>query len=64
MTDGQPQTVLMKEWCPFLTCLLPVPHTHEVCPTCGAVRYGNIFCPTCFEHRPTAPGRMIHGTAD
>ena len=34
--------------CPFLTCLIPGPHTHAVCPDCGAVRYGNpLFCRTC-----------------
>ena len=34
--------------CPFLTCLETEPHTHAVCPDCGAVRYGNPFyCRTC-----------------
>lgn len=34
--------------CPFLTCLETGPHEHAVCPTCGAVRYGNPFyCQTC-----------------
>lgn len=33
--------------CPFLTCLAVSPHTHPICPDCGAVRYGNFFCPTC-----------------
>jgi hypothetical protein len=33
--------------CPFLTCLDSAPHDHPVCPDCGAVRYGNMFCATC-----------------
>lgn len=33
--------------CPFLTCLETGPHVHPVCPECGAVRYGNIFCGEC-----------------
>lgn len=36
--------------CPFLTCLEEGPHSHPVCPDCGAVRWGNLFCPTCREH--------------
>lgn len=33
--------------CPFLTCFETSGHSHPVCPECCAVRYGNIFCPTC-----------------
>lgn len=34
--------------CPFLTCLKQGPHSHPICPDCGAVKYGNpFFCPTC-----------------
>jgi len=36
--------------CPFLTCLKTEPHTHPVCSVCGAVRYGNLFCPECQKH--------------
>ena len=36
--------------CPFLTCLETVPHSHPVCPTCGAVRFGNLGCQTCREY--------------
>ncbi len=38
--------------CPFLTCLEAGPHDHEICPDCGAVRYGNIYCLTCRSHWP------------
>jgi hypothetical protein len=41
------KTITMTKWCPFLLCLKPVPHDHEICPECGAVRYGNLFCGTC-----------------
>ena len=33
--------------CPFLLCLADCPHDHPVCPVCGAVAYGNIFCEEC-----------------
>lgn len=33
--------------CPFLTCEEPGPHRHPICPECGAVRFGNLFCATC-----------------
>lgn len=33
--------------CPFLTCLATGPHKHPICPKCGAVRYGNIYCDEC-----------------
>ena len=36
--------------CPFATCLETGPHTHEICPACGAVRHGNLFCPECRKH--------------
>lgn len=38
--------------CPFLTCLETGPHGHDVCPDCGAVRFGNMCCRTCIEHSP------------
>lgn len=37
--------------CPFLTCLQIGPHEHPVCPDCGAVRWGNMYCETCRSHR-------------
>lgn len=38
--------------CPFLTCLEPAAHEHPICPECEAVRFGNLFCPTCWrEHQ-------------
>ncbi len=33
--------------CPFLTCTDTEWHAHPACPACGAVRYGNLNCPTC-----------------
>ncbi len=33
--------------CPFLTCLKTERHSHPVCPECGALRYGNMFCKEC-----------------
>lgn len=36
--------------CPFLTCQETAPHDHDICPECGAVRYGNLFCNTCRQH--------------
>lgn len=33
--------------CPALTCLAEGPHCHMVCPKCGAVRFGNLYCETC-----------------
>lgn len=43
-------------YCPFLTCLKTGPHTHPVCPACGAVRYGNLFCTTCSDWHAAHPG--------
>lgn len=37
--------------CPFLTCQKLGPHSHGICPKCGAVRFGNIFCETCEKYR-------------
>jgi hypothetical protein len=37
--------------CPFLTCLELGPHDHPICPACGAVNYGNMFCDTCQRER-------------
>ena len=36
--------------CPFLTCLKTGPHSHSVCPECGAVRHGKPSCPECRKH--------------
>ena len=36
--------------CPFLMCLETLPHSHPVCPDCGAVRFGNLGCKTCREY--------------
>ena len=43
--------------CLFLMCQESGGHSHPVCGTCGAVRYGNLFCGTCREHHgiPEAP---------
>lgn len=37
--------------CPFLLCTEQDPHAHPVCQTCGAVRFGNMFCATCQVER-------------
>jgi hypothetical protein len=43
-------SVRFEGWCPFMACLETVPHTHEVCGTCGAVRHGNPFgCDECLS---------------
>ncbi len=44
-------TILTGAACPFLFCLVAGPHTHPVCPVCGAVRYGNFDCAACRELR-------------
>lgn len=44
-----PQTMAFDGPCPFLTCLAQGPHTHPICPECGSVRYGNMFCPECWR---------------
>jgi hypothetical protein len=49
--------------CPFLTCLRTDPHNHPVCETCGAVRYGNLSCPTCRSHAPKRRAE-VHTTLD
>jgi len=38
--------------CPFLLCLETEPHRHPICGTCGAVRFGNLFCKECQRERP------------
>ncbi len=45
--EQQAKTVDFDGPCPFLTCLNSEPHSHDVCPECGAVRYGNFFCDFC-----------------
>lgn len=46
-TISGPAAVFVDGSCPFLTCLDSGPHGHDVCPACGAVRFGNMFCATC-----------------
>lgn len=46
------RAVEITGWCPFLTCLEPVPHSHPICNSCGAARYGNMFCNECRSHWP------------
>ena len=38
--------------CPFLLCLIQVPHEHPICPECDAVRFGNMYCETCRREGP------------
>lgn len=44
---SSPSAVFVDGPCPFLTCLNTGPHGHDICPDCGAVRFGNAFCATC-----------------
>lgn len=55
--DSAPRTIAFDGPCPFLLCLETGPHTHPVCPDCGAVRYGNLSCTTCRERRASEGGR-------
>lgn len=36
--------------CPFISCLETNPHSHPICPKCGAVKYGNAMCDECRKH--------------
>ena len=47
--------------CPFLGCHVREAHEHPVCPDCGAVRYGNMFCQTCtsVRSRDLNPHRLV-----
>ncbi len=33
--------------CPLLLCLATGKHKHPICPKCGGVGYGNLFCEEC-----------------
>lgn len=55
MTEPAP-TMHFDGPCLFLTCLETGPHDHEICPTCRALRYGNLFCNTCRERINKARG--------
>ena len=44
-----PSAIFIDGPCPFLTCLEACPHGHDICPDCGAVRFGNAFCATCVQ---------------
>jgi hypothetical protein len=54
VTADKTPSVNLDGPCPFLTCLAPGPHSHPICPECGAVRFGNLFCPTCRANREAA----------
>ena len=57
------ETMKVDGPCPFLLCLETGPHEHPICPECGAVRFGNLFCPRCRkEHKIVIPG--IETTSD
>lgn len=38
--------------CPFLFCDKAGPHSHAICPKCGAVWWGNAGCDECRRHWP------------
>ena len=41
-------TAAVFSWnCPFLMCHEERPHRHSICPSCGAVRFGNLSCRQC-----------------
>lgn len=42
-----PREVKFDGPCPFLLCFATGPHSHPICPKCGTVRYGNMFCDEC-----------------
>lgn len=50
MSSSKATEIFFLGVCPFLTCLRTEPHSHPICPECGAVRYGNIFCAFCRDH--------------
>jgi len=33
--------------CPFVMCFADGKHRHPVCPKCGAVGFGNLYCEEC-----------------
>lgn len=37
--------------CPFLLCQEVGPHKHPICPDCGAVAFGNLYCKRCRRER-------------
>lgn len=52
MTDhtiSTPDAVILDGPCMFLFCLDDGPHGHDICPDCGAVRFGNASCATCVK---------------
>jgi hypothetical protein len=51
-TIGAPNAIFFDAHCPFLMCTEAEPHGHDVCPECGAVRFGNLWCRTCLTHAP------------
>ena len=53
MADGRAaELIKLQGPCAFLTCTARGPHSHPVCPDCGAVRFGNAFCTTCRSNWP------------
>ena len=36
--------------CPIIWCPLADAHEHKVCPGCGALEYGNVFCTACKKY--------------
>jgi len=50
MSDQQIKTFEIESACPFLLCCQTGPHSHSICPECGTVRHGNIYCKNCRDY--------------
>lgn len=49
--DPDVQVMKFDGLCPFI-CFEEGPHSHPICPKCGAVNYGNAFCDECRRNKP------------
>jgi hypothetical protein len=51
----------IEGYCPFFCCVKTEPHDHSICPECGAVRHGNMFCETCRAYSKTEASHLEDG---
>lgn len=35
--------------CPSITCILPPPHLHPICPMCGCIGFASAYCMFCLQ---------------
>jgi len=62
-------TIREDETCPYLMCGVLHSHSHPTCSRCGAVRFGNMFCPDCrrLKHGMVNPivvrGALVDGAS-